>query len=158
MAVCAACGAENGDRARFCQGCGTSLGARPTAPRHEPQAPTQAAGPLQTCPACQSKNPLAATACRTCRASLLPSLAAPSRKAAPVARGPNAGRLVLVGLVLASAAGGGWGVGTPPGGKPPRQRRGGPWGRRPGAPHPPERRARRYCTASATWPTPTRSL
>ncbi|WP_226490839.1 double zinc ribbon domain-containing protein [Hydrogenophaga taeniospiralis] len=112
MAVCAACGAENGDRARFCQGCGTPLGAKPSAPRHEPQAPTQAAGLLQTCPACQSKNPLAATACRTCRASLLPALATPSRKAAPVARGPNAGRLVLVGLVLASAAAGGWWFGT----------------------------------------------
>lgn len=113
MAVCAACGAENGERARFCQGCGTSLGARPTvAPRHEPQAPTQAEGLFQTCAACQSKNPLAATACRTCRASLLPSLAAPSRKAAPVARRSNAGRLVLVGLVLASAAAGGWWFGT----------------------------------------------
>lgn len=113
MAVCAACGAENGDRARFCQACGTSLGARPTvAPRHEPQASTQAEGLFQTCAACQSKNPLAATACRTCRASLLPSLATPSRKAAPVARRSNAGRLVLVGLVLAGAAAGGWWFGT----------------------------------------------
>jgi hypothetical protein len=91
MAVCGACGTENRDKARFCLGCAKALAplvdsapADAGAAAAVPVAP--APGPVQTCPACQTANPLAATVCKSCRSSLVPDLAKPAPPPEPPAR------------------------------------------------------------------------
>lgn len=113
MATCEACGTENRDKARFCSGCAKALvplanaaSAAPVAVAAEPSARR-----MQACPACQAANPLAATVCQSCRASLVPDLARPLRAVSPPApRGAAfkaAGALALVFVAVAA-----WWVGS----------------------------------------------
>ncbi len=109
MAVCVACGTENRDNAMFCRGCATSMVALVgAAPAPAPQEPVNQ-GPTQSCPACQAKNPLVATSCKSCGASLVPDIVAPKAAAASAASSGRAGRFaVMVALVLATTAVGAW--------------------------------------------------
>lgn len=123
MATCEACGTENRDKARFCIGCAKALVPLADAASAAPVAAAAAAPSarrMQACPACQAGNPLAATVCQSCRASLVPDLARPPQGVSPPAkRGmafKAAGALALV-LVAATAwwVGGGGGAGHWPG-------------------------------------------
>lgn len=116
MAVCIACGTDNRDKALFCRGCATSMVALAGSTAASAAAPSAAAedtasrGPTQTCPACQAKNSLVATSCKSCRASLVPDMVAPA-KAIPVSVAPsssNAKLVVLVSLALLTTAVGAW--------------------------------------------------
>ena len=71
MAVCAACGAENRDKAKFCKGCAQAL--VPLAAAVPAPAPAPASRGL-ACPACHALNRRSATVCKSCEASLSPSL------------------------------------------------------------------------------------
>jgi hypothetical protein len=72
MVVCAECGAENRDRARFCRGCVRPLVAATIveAPELDPSSYGGSAGQsIRTCPACQAPNPRRAMACLACGTS-----------------------------------------------------------------------------------------
>jgi hypothetical protein len=116
MAVCIACGTENRDKAVFCRGCATSLIALPTTATASatPAPDTSLKGPTQDCPVCQAKNPLVATSCKNCKASLVPDMAIPKAVVKPVAKSSGLhGRLaVMVGLVLVTTAVGAWWLGS----------------------------------------------
>ncbi|HEX5738897.1 MAG TPA: zinc ribbon domain-containing protein, partial [Hydrogenophaga sp.] len=112
MAVCTACGTDNRDKALFCRGCATSMvalaGSAPAAPA-APAVDTTLKGPTQACPACQARNPLVATSCKTCGASLVPDMVVP--KAIPRSVAPssnNAKLVVMVSLALVTTAVGAW--------------------------------------------------
>lgn len=116
MAVCIACGTDNRDKALFCRGCATSMVAlagssaattAPSSAKAEEMAPK---GPTQACPACQAKNPLVATSCKTCGASLVPDMVAKT-KTIPASVAPsnsNAKLVVMISLALVTTAVGAW--------------------------------------------------
>lgn len=122
MVICEACGTENRDKARFCIGCAKALVPLVDAAKAAPvaAAAAPAARRMQACPVCQAANPLAATVCQSCRASLVPDLGRPLRAARrPAPRGmafKAAGALALV-LVAVAAwwVGGSDGAGHWPG-------------------------------------------
>lgn len=106
MLICEACGAENRDKARFCIGCAKALTGKTPSADKPPEKP---AGPVQTCAACQASNPLAATVCKQCRASLVPDWVA--AKSEPVVAAPGNGgsrRVLVAGLLLVGLATGAW--------------------------------------------------
>lgn len=113
MAVCIACGTENRDKAVFCRGCATSMVALVgTAPAPAPQEPVNE-GPTQSCPACQAKNPLVATSCKSCGASLVPDMVASRAVPQPAAPSGRSGRfVVMVSLALVTTAVGAWWLAT----------------------------------------------
>lgn len=106
MAFCGVCGTENRDKARFCMGCAKAL-----APSADAAlvaggggGASSAPGPVQTCLACQTHNPLAATVCKSCRGSLVPDLAKPAPQSnAAASRGMPFKTMGAVGLCLAAA-------------------------------------------------------
>ncbi|WP_372657985.1 zinc ribbon domain-containing protein [Hydrogenophaga sp.] len=114
MAVCAACGTENREKAKFCRGCAASLAQASDAPAVStsvktpgPTAsvePTKPA-PTQVCAACQASNSLAATACKSCGASLI--LYAPLVGDGVGKTGARLGP-VLLGLLFVAVVAGGW--------------------------------------------------
>jgi hypothetical protein len=122
MAICEACGTENRDKARFCIGCAKAL--LPLADAANAAPVTAAAVPavrrMQACPVCQAANPLAATVCQSCRASLVPDLARPLLAAsAPSPRGMAFKATGALALMLVAVAvwwvGGSGGAGHWPG-------------------------------------------
>jgi ribosomal protein L40E len=107
MLICQACGAENRDKARFCLGCAKALESPPEAAKAPPPQ-----GPQQICSACQTSNPLAATVCKSCRASLIIEPGAVVPPLAAVAPGGSSSRtFALVGLVFVVLAAGAWWLG-----------------------------------------------
>lgn len=115
MAVCAACGTENRDKAKFCRGCAGALNLTTDVPADGVKAVDKAApaevkpakaAPVQVCEACQTSNPLAATKCKSCGVSFVhyqPAVVA--KTAAPGAR---SGLFVVLGLLVAVSAAGAW--------------------------------------------------
>lgn len=107
MLICQACGAENRDKARFCLGCAKALESPPEAAK---PAPPQ--GPQQICPACQTSNPLAATVCKSCRASLIiEPVAVVPPVSAVAASGSSSRTFAMVGLAFVVLAAGAWWLG-----------------------------------------------
>ncbi len=116
MAVCIACGTDNRDKALFCRGCATSMVALAGSSAATASAPAAkvednaSKGPTQACPACQARNPLVATSCKTCGTSLVPDMVA-TTKAIPASVAPsnnNAKLVVMVSLALVTTAVGAW--------------------------------------------------
>lgn len=101
MAVCAACGTENRDKAKFCKGCAQAL-VPLAAPA--PVAASVERGPV--CPACHAPNRRSATVCKSCGAALGagPSGAASNAGAAQ----PRRGWAWAVGSALLVAFGSAW--------------------------------------------------
>lgn len=117
MLICVACGTENRDKARFCLGCAKSLTPTPDESTVDAAAPAEKAkapGPVQVCPACQVSNPLAATVCKSCKASLVPDVTSPAQ-VAPVAVATSATTprlLAKVGAAFLVLAVGAWWLGS----------------------------------------------
>ena len=71
MAVCAACGAENRDKAKFCKGCAQALVSLAASASAAVPAPVPRG---LACPACQATNRRSAKSCQSCGAQLGASL------------------------------------------------------------------------------------
>lgn len=65
MAVCAACGTENRDKAKFCKGCAQAL-----VPLAAPAPAVASSTQGRACPACHAPNRRSATVCNACGAAL----------------------------------------------------------------------------------------
>lgn len=118
MAVCIACGTENRDNAMFCRGCATSMvalaGTQMAAKAPAAAAAPETKGPTQECPACKTRNPLVATSCKSCGASLVPDMS-PTVKAVaqPVATSRTRTPMWLaVGAALVATAAAAWWLGA----------------------------------------------
>lgn len=117
MAVCEACGTDNRDQARFCTGCVRPMPAAATVKAAPVEAP-KPSGPVQVCATCQTANPLAATVCKSCRASLVPDWVAPPAPVFNPGASSGAGKaIVLAGFAALLGVGVWWSLrdGNPPG-------------------------------------------
>ncbi len=101
MAVCAACGTENRDKAKFCKGCAQAL-----VPLATPAQGVASVARGPACPACHAPNRRSATVCKSCGAALgaSPSGAASNAGVAQSRRG----WAWIVGPTLLVALGGAW--------------------------------------------------
>lgn len=105
MAVCAACGAENRDKAKFCKGCAQAL-----VPLAAPAAVPAPASRGLACPACHALNRRSATVCKSCEASLSPSLPGTSASTGVVVARRRWGWGWIIGPALLVAFGAAWWV------------------------------------------------
>lgn len=115
MAVCIACGTENRDNAMFCRGCATSMvalsGTQVASKAPAAPAVAESKGPTQECPACKARNPLVATSCKSCGASLVPDMGPAAKAVAPpkTEKRSRAPLWLAVGaLLVVTAAAAGW--------------------------------------------------